>query len=348
MLTYLQVHWYYTLPPTIILYLLYRPLMSKFEQIKIISLVALALIYTTPWDNYIIYHKAWWYRKDAVIGTIGYVPIEEYMFFIIQTIFTTMWTSCCTRWTMHSLLLRPLLPLKNAIVRYGVIVLLTSLIIWGWRNAIPATKTFYLGSIVWWSLLVVTGLWIIVGPFVVNRLKSTLVSIFVPSLYLCFIDLIALRAGVWHINEKTSLEIFFANDLPLEEIVFFFITNIVIVIGASTFDKTKSIIDTYFKEPFTGDAHATVWKRFVAYVTMLISGELRDGKMDPRVVNDIDLCSKTLVRASKSFTLASNLFPNGEYLISFFGLFLNLNFPFYFYRCETRFDNFICILSGHR
>lgn len=51
MLTYMQVHFYYTLPPTIILYLLMRPLLGSYDKMKIIALCAFALIYTTPWVN---------------------------------------------------------------------------------------------------------------------------------------------------------------------------------------------------------------------------------------------------------------------------------------------------------
>lgn len=160
MLTYMQVHLYYTIPPTVILYLLMRPFICSYDKIKIIALCALALIYTTPWDNYIIYHKAWWYRKDAVIGTIGYVPIEEYLFFIIQTIFTSLWSSLCMRWTLNSLYLRTEDHFKFYFNRYAVISILLILMATGWTYAIPGTKTFYLGCITWWTLLCVTSIWV--------------------------------------------------------------------------------------------------------------------------------------------------------------------------------------------
>lgn len=232
MLTYMQVHLYYTLPPTIILYLLMRPLIGNYDKIKIIALCALALVYTTPWDNYIIYHKAWWYRKDAVIGTIGYVPIEEYLFFIIQTIFTSLWSSFCMRWTLNSLYLKTTDRTKFYLVRYVALAILFMVMTYGWIHAIPATKTFYLGSITWWTTLVVMLIWYVAGAYVAKRYKATLITVLMPSFYLCYVDLIALRARVWHINEATSLEIFPVDDLPIEEITFFFITNLIVSLGA--------------------------------------------------------------------------------------------------------------------
>lgn len=312
MLTYLQVHFYYTLPPTIILYLLMRPLIGSVDKIKILFLCILAVAYTTPWDNYIIYHKAWWYRKDAVLGTIGYVPIEEYMFFIIQTIFTTLWTTLMSRWSLNSLYLPSKNITKVYAIRYAVITFVTILMIIGWKNAIPATKTFYMGSIIWWISLVVILLWYISGSYVCKRYKETLLSIIVPSVYLCYVDMIALRARVWHINEATSLEIFPVDDLPLEEIAFFFLTNIIVTLGSAAFDKTKAVIDTYFKEPYLVGSQISSKDRFVAYTNMLLHS-CNEQNLDPTVVSDLETCIVVLDKASKSFSLASNCFPNGWY-----------------------------------
>lgn len=290
-----------------------RPFIGSFDKIKIISLCALALIYTTPWDNYIIYHKAWWYRRDAVIGTIGYVPIEEYLFFIIQTILTALWTTCCSRWSLNSLYLQQSNSLKLHSIRYVTITILIIFIIIGWKNAIPATKTFYMGSIAWWTLLVVVFLWYVSGSYVCKRFKVTLISVLVPSVYLCYVDLIALRARVWHINEATSLEIFPVDELPIEEITFFFMTNIIVGLGSHAFDKSKAVIDTYCREPFPVGSSINAKKRFYCYIKMLLGGSaFNEQHFDQSVISDLKTCIAVLDKASKSFSLAANCFPNGE------------------------------------
>jgi lycopene beta-cyclase len=48
----------------------------------------IAFVYTTPWDNYLVYREVWGYPPGRVLGTIGYVPVEEYAFFVIQTLAT--------------------------------------------------------------------------------------------------------------------------------------------------------------------------------------------------------------------------------------------------------------------
>lgn len=308
----MEVHLYYTIPPTVILYLLMRPLISNFERLKIFILCALAVLYTTPWDNYIVYHKAWWYRKDAVLGTIGYVPIEEYLFFIIQTILTSLWTAACSRWTIHSLHLRQPSKAKYFVIQYVVLSVMLSAVVLGWTHAVPGTKTFYLGSITWWTMLVVIFLWYIAGVYIYERIQMVLLCVLVPSVYLCYVDVIALRARVWHINEATSLEVFPVSDLPLEEIIFFVMANVVVVLGSSAFDKSKAVIDTYFKEPFAVGSVVNMQERFAKYMSMMLAGSLSDeGQQDSRIIDDLELCIEVLEEASKSFSLAANLFPNG-------------------------------------
>lgn len=319
MLTYLQIHFYYTLPPAIILWFLLRPIIGQFDKLKIVILCAFALIYTTPWDNYIIYFKAWWYRKDAVIGTIGFVPIEEYLFFVIQTTLTSLWTILCTRWAMHSLLLRkPSSRMKFYGKRYVVLTALAILTSYGWFYGNPKSKMFYLGAIMWWILPVVACIWYIAGHFISQRWKPILLSILMPSIYLCYVDIIALRDGVWHINESTSLEILFFNDLPLEEIIFFFATNTVVVFGSMAFDKSKAILDTYFNDTTYRNVlrHSnSVKEKLLVTARYLMNGSLTDEiDLSMEVIDDIVSCIKILDKQSKSFSISANLFSNGNFI----------------------------------
>ncbi len=59
---------------------------TRFALIMLLH-IGLALIYTTPWDNYLIKEGVWWYDPALITGIkIGWVPIEEYTFFIVQTL----------------------------------------------------------------------------------------------------------------------------------------------------------------------------------------------------------------------------------------------------------------------
>ena len=61
---------------------------------------ALAVLYTAPWDNYLVATQVWWYDPALVSGlVIGYVPLEEYLFFIAQTVLVGLWTLLAARLT---------------------------------------------------------------------------------------------------------------------------------------------------------------------------------------------------------------------------------------------------------
>jgi len=64
-----------------------QKILMKRIFIAIIILIIVALIYTTPWDNYLVENNVWYYDPEKVMGIlIGFVPIEEYAFFVVQTI----------------------------------------------------------------------------------------------------------------------------------------------------------------------------------------------------------------------------------------------------------------------
>lgn len=54
---------------------------------RLAGLAAVALIYTTPWDNYLAASRLWIYERSLTLGIfIGFVPLEEYLFFVLHTL----------------------------------------------------------------------------------------------------------------------------------------------------------------------------------------------------------------------------------------------------------------------
>ena len=52
-----------------------------------------------------------------------------------------------------------------------------------------------------------------------------------PGLYLSLMDILALTDTTWSISKEQTLGILFVDILPLEEVLFFFITNVLIGFG---------------------------------------------------------------------------------------------------------------------
>lgn len=133
MLTYMEVHLYYTLPVLAILFFLLRPFHSSQDQLKYVFLSAVAFMTASPWDNYIVYHRAWWYCPNCVTAVIGYVPLEEYMFFIVMSLMTVAFTNLVMRWRLPSVFIKSNTPILQSIfVRLTPIAVFLAIAVKAW------------------------------------------------------------------------------------------------------------------------------------------------------------------------------------------------------------------------
>jgi lycopene cyclase domain-containing protein len=75
--------------PAAVLAFVLRRHIQRVHLIMMVGLATIAVVYTTPWDNYLVATGVWYYDPRLVLNvTLGYVPIEEYAFFILQTFLT--------------------------------------------------------------------------------------------------------------------------------------------------------------------------------------------------------------------------------------------------------------------
>jgi lycopene beta-cyclase len=189
--------------------------------------MAVALIYTTPWDNYLVATGVWYYNPNLVTGVlIGYVPIEEYTFFIIETLLTGLWWWFLARRTS---IRKPFSPSG----RLRVLSTLALVLLWvislgylvsGWQ---PAT---YLVITLVWALPPI-GLQLAFGADILWRhIWLVTLSIIPMTIYLSLADSLAIISGTWTIDPRQSTGVFI-GALPVEEAVFFLLTNILIGFG---------------------------------------------------------------------------------------------------------------------
>lgn len=88
-MTYLVFLLIFVIAPTIVMTVLFRGLLRRRHYLFIAINAVIAVVYTTPWDNYLVATGVWYYDPKLVLGvTLGWVPIEEYSFFILQTFLT--------------------------------------------------------------------------------------------------------------------------------------------------------------------------------------------------------------------------------------------------------------------
>lgn len=193
--------------------------------------VVVALLYTTLWDNYLVANNVWWYDPGLVNGfTIGYVPIEEYTFFVLQPILAGLWLLLL----MRRLSLAPAkgnrasirwLTVAAAAVLWvpSIVVLLT-----GWA---PGT---YMALILAWALPPIALQFAFGADILLRHRGLVLLAIAVPTLFLAFADALAIGLwGIWTIDPQQSLNILLGGVLPIEEFTFFLLTNTLLVFGVT-------------------------------------------------------------------------------------------------------------------
>ncbi len=192
--------------------------------------ILIALVYTTPWDNYLVATSVWWYDPALVTGwVLGWVPIEEYTFFVLQPILAGLWLAFLAlrldggegniqaAFPAGARLL--LLPL--ALIWLAMVAILFT----GWR---PGT---YLALELVWALPPI-ALQLAFGADILWRHRHLVLLAIIPmTLYLSATDALAIGRGVWTIDPAQSLNIYLGGVLPLEEFLFFLLTTTLLTFG---------------------------------------------------------------------------------------------------------------------
>jgi lycopene cyclase domain-containing protein len=94
----------------------------------------------------------------------------------------------------------------------------------------------YLVLILVWAMPIIVIQWLLGTDLLVRRWKVLIPGILLPTLYLTFVDSFALRSGTWTISSLQSLDIFLpVIGVPIEEAIFFLVTNTLIVQGMILF-----------------------------------------------------------------------------------------------------------------
>lgn len=228
--TYFGIHLAFLLPPILIQgWLAIRRDRTWWGVCPLSGLgimIVLAIVYTTPFTNRLIPVGVWWYGEGTVLATVWHTPLEEYLFFVLQPILTALWL----------FQVRPSADRSLAIPRTHRLLGVASglaIAVVGWV-LLGDTATYYLGWLFLWAGPVLALQWGFGSTYLWAIRRSLLVAIAVPTLYLWLVDRIAIELGVWVISDTytTGHALF---GLPIEEALFFLVTNLFIVQGITMY-----------------------------------------------------------------------------------------------------------------
>ncbi|QRC90822.1 bifunctional lycopene cyclase/phytoene synthase, partial [Parastagonospora nodorum SN15] len=304
---YAIVHVKYTIPPAVLLTLLYRPLFTKLDAFKVLFLVTVAVTATIPWDSYLIRTNIWSYPDHVVIGpTLLDIPLEEVFFFFIQTYNTTLLYLILSKPTFQPAYLRAGRPTASSPWKYQKLagqLFLVGATVWAGLRVHENAKGTYTGLIVVWAAPIILLQWTLAYQFILGLpWTNTVLPIAIPTLYLWLVDTLALRRGTWVISPGTKYGVHLWDGLEIEEALFFFVTNTLIVFGQLAFDNALAVLYTFpalFPKPPSMptplDLINALWVSPYKYDRARLAG-LQDAVL-------------RLKRKSRSFYLASATFP---------------------------------------
>jgi lycopene cyclase domain-containing protein len=191
--------------------------------------IALALIYTTPWDNYLVATHVWYYNPRQVTGILlGYVPLEEYTFFVLETLLAGLWWRFCSTRLRSAEDFRPRARARlwAAGSTVALWIVLAVIFLGGWKQG-----TYLLITLVWALPPIILQL--AYGADILwHERRLVGAAIFSLGAYLSAADAVAIRAGIWAIDPRQSTGLL-VGGLPIEEAVFFFVTVILITFGVT-------------------------------------------------------------------------------------------------------------------
>lgn len=225
-MTYLQFHLLFILPPLAVLLAMNARAAhrGRWGWRYLLAICVIALVYTTPWDNYLVWRGVWGYGEDRVAATIGYVPVEEYLFFLLQPLLAGSFFYLADQRIASS-------P-GTAPRRTVALLYLVGTVAGVWL--LTTERGLYAGLILAWAAPVLLGQWYLAADSIWSRRGAILAGVGIPTVYLWFADAVAIGSGIWEITEETRSGIQL-GILPVEEMLFFLVTNILVVQGLALF-----------------------------------------------------------------------------------------------------------------
>jgi Brp/Blh family beta-carotene 15,15'-monooxygenase len=243
--TYAQFHLMFTIPQVVLaLYLAKRWAPSTKYWTRGCAwtavLCVVATVYSTPWDNYLVASGVWGYggnNSGRVLGTIGYVPIEEYAFFSLETIMVAaVWLA--TQVVQEPPPLYTPKPWRMLGLTFMAVVFMAGCLMLKTQNG------FYLGLILVWALPVLAIQWAFGADALMAQRKIWLGPLLSVWIYLCLADRWAIRNGIWSLNPNLTLPLI--DILPIEEALFFLLSSMMCLWGLVLAQTTSMLEGSSF------------------------------------------------------------------------------------------------------
>ncbi|MEM1156700.1 MAG: lycopene cyclase domain-containing protein [Verrucomicrobiota bacterium] len=190
------------------------------------------MLFTTPWDNYAAKCGIWGFSEGQYSRKIGYLPVEEYLFFIIQSLQAMALTVLVLQLgDFQSLGFLSDEARVGRLISGGiglVIFLALGLVFSGkWRHQ-DEGKWHYTWHLFFWFLPVVALQWWIAPDVLIPRWPVLIAVTFLLGSYLSWADWMAIQRNIWFFDHKQTTGVNIGGKMPWEEAAFFYLTSLLV------------------------------------------------------------------------------------------------------------------------
>ena len=188
------------------------------------ALVAVALVWTGPWDEHLIRAGVWSYGPARVLVLVGSVPVEEYVFVALEVVLLAAWGVRTGRLPSRPVGPPARTPRLPSWLPWAVLTLLGAVL------AASGGQVRYLGLLLLWAGPPLALQNAIAGDLLQSRRWDRWVIAAPVVLWLCVADRLAMTNGIWSISPAATTGMTVLN-LPVEEALFFALTALLATNG---------------------------------------------------------------------------------------------------------------------
>ena len=181
-MTYRGFHLFFNLPLLILLGLLASSTWDWHDTQITLGLCGIVVVFTSPWDNWAVKRNLWNFPSEKILFRIFYCPVEEYLFFLTQTIQACLLTDILRHRFIAENISKPAPHYE-----------LASALAIGWLflffifQKIPRPRSItYLWHILFWMLPVIFFQWTLGGIWIQHPYLILMTTLALGTLLSCF------------------------------------------------------------------------------------------------------------------------------------------------------------------
>jgi lycopene cyclase domain-containing protein len=197
--------------------------------------LVLVMLFTAPWDNAAARAGMWRFPKGRYWRKIGWLPVEEYLFFWLQSLVVVFAVVIWTGGGMGIFGEKALFLTPGRVQCAGLLLLAwlaTGIYLW---HRPPARRWRYARHLFFWFAPLVLLQWIL-EPNVLAACSGLLAGVTIAiGTYYTWADTIAVRSGIWKLDETQITGARLPGGLPWEEAAFFYLTTLLVAQSAVLF-----------------------------------------------------------------------------------------------------------------